>query len=67
MTKIHWTIVRTNLGWRLRCSRLTNKEIVTVAKYEFKTFIDAIRAASILQVHLDNETALPFKQYRKGA
>mgnify|MGYP001450344936 CR=1 FL=1 len=57
--KIHWLIVRTNAGWCLRCTQLIEKQIVTIVKYDFIRFVDALSAAHTLQVTLNNQAALP--------
>lgn len=59
MDPIHWTIVEIKHGWCLRCTRLRNHQIVTVYRKDFDKFIEALRAAQLLQIHLDNASVLP--------
>lgn len=67
MKQFHWTISQTKSGWCLRCTHVVNSSIVTLFRKDFLKFMDAMNAACQLQVHVDNERALPFKQYGKGA
>lgn len=51
-------------GWNLR---LTSSEQNVDVLMPFKRLIDALNAACVLKVHVDNADELPIKQYKLGA
>lgn len=59
---LHWTIIKTNTGWALKCTQRKDGQIVTRCRTEFLKLVDAIQAANWLQVHIDNASALPISK-----
>ena len=54
-------------GWLLRLTTYQEGSRPHATNYTFNTLMQALEAASILKIHVDNDNVLPLKQYQKGA
>ncbi len=60
-------ILKVDKGWELRLTTYTGVGKPLVSKYVFRMLIEALQAACVLKVHVDNDNVLPLKQYKQGA
>jgi len=60
-------ITQTETGWQLRLTTFNPNGKCLVTKYQFSKLIEAYAAASLLNIHIDNENVLPLRQYGKIA
>lgn len=54
-------------GWVLKITTYQANDQAMYSTYMFKTLVDALQAACILKLHVDNNDELPIKQYLKIA
>lgn len=67
-TKSEVMIVRTSKGlWALRLTSYNDLGVPFYGQFKFKKLIDAIAAANLLRVHIDNIDELPLNQFTKVA
>lgn len=58
-------VTQMNTGWLLKITSYTGDNEPMVSQFTFDNLIDTIEAATILRVHIDNNSVLPLKQYKQ--